>query len=87
MRSVQAVGSELIEVNTHDFGNCIGFTGVALLAKSIISARTQPEHRCVAVDQLAATPAYLTEIQNSAPQLYNRPLGVKSQIEVHVLAY
>ena len=35
--AAQAAGASVLEVNTHDFGERDGFTGVALLAESHIS--------------------------------------------------
>ncbi|MEX0320477.1 MAG: adenosylmethionine decarboxylase [Ruegeria sp.] len=49
-RAANAAGATLLEVNTHDFGDRAGFTGVALLAESHISVHTWPEHDYAAID-------------------------------------
>ena len=45
-----AAGAQILDINTHDFGDRAGFTGVALLAESHISVHTWPEYDYVAID-------------------------------------
>ncbi|WP_170327615.1 adenosylmethionine decarboxylase [Ruegeria arenilitoris] len=49
-RAAVAAKAHVLGVNTHDFGQRAGFTGVALLAESHISVHTWPEHGYAALD-------------------------------------
>jgi S-adenosylmethionine decarboxylase len=49
-RAAIAAKAHVLDVNTHDFGQRAGFTGVALLAESHISVHTWPEHGYAAID-------------------------------------
>ncbi|MFY2825326.1 adenosylmethionine decarboxylase [Ruegeria sp. MALMAid1280] len=49
-RAASAAKAHVLRVNTHDFGQRAGFTGVALLAESHISVHTWPEHGYAAID-------------------------------------
>lgn len=49
-QAAEAAGAVVLAVNTHDFGDRTGFTGVALLAESHISIHTWPENAYVAID-------------------------------------
>ncbi len=49
-RAAIAAKAHVLSVDTHDFGQRAGFTGVALLAESHISIHTWPEHGYAAID-------------------------------------
>lgn len=49
-RAALAAKAQVLSVETHDFGQRAGFTGVALLAESHISVHTWPEHGYAAID-------------------------------------
>lgn len=49
-RAAIAANAHVLSVDTHDFGQRAGFTGVALLAESHISVHTWPEHGYAAID-------------------------------------
>lgn len=48
--AANAAGATVLEINLHNFGDHVGFTGVALLAESHISIHTWPEHDYAAID-------------------------------------
>ncbi|MGH1331710.1 MAG: adenosylmethionine decarboxylase [Paracoccaceae bacterium] len=45
-----SVGATVLDIKLHNFGDHVGFTGVALLAESHISIHTWPEHDYAAID-------------------------------------
>lgn len=49
-QAAKAAKAHVLNVDTHDFGQRAGFTGVALLAESHISIHTWPEHGYAAID-------------------------------------
>ena len=49
-RAAESAGATVLSVDLHDFGERMGYTGVALLSESHISVHTWPEHGYAAVD-------------------------------------
>lgn len=49
-RAASAANAQVLGINTRDFGQRAGFTGMALLAESHISIHTWPEHGYAAID-------------------------------------
>lgn len=48
--AAKAANATVLDINLHDFGTGVGFTGVALLAESHISIHTWPEYEHAAID-------------------------------------
>lgn len=48
--AAKAAKATVLDIQLHDFGTDVGFTGVALLAESHISIHTWPEYEHAAID-------------------------------------
>ena len=78
-KAAESAGATVLGVDLHDFGDRMGFTGVALLAESHISLHTWPEHGYAALDIFMCGDA---DPEKALPALrsYFKPQGESVQL-------
>ena len=74
-----AAGATVLSVDTHDFGDRAGFTGVVMLAESHISIHTWPEKSYAAVDIFMCGDAQ-PMLSLKVLEAYFQPKQIQSQV-------